>query len=120
MAFDYAGNLVATGNNMGIYSIPTTDNQATTPAKKALLVTKKTGTGVEDAVADVKVNVFPNPTVGTINIVSAEAIKTVKVYAMNGALVAEGNQAQLDLGNLSAGVYMVKVNDQQAVRIIKK
>lgn len=120
MAFDYAGNLVASGANVGIYSIPTTDNQATTPAKKALLVTKRTGTGVEDAVADVKVNVFPNPTVGTINIVSAEAIKTVKVYAMNGALVAEGNQAQLDLGNLSAGVYMVKVNDQQAVRIVKK
>ncbi len=120
MAFDYAGNLVATGNNVGIYSMPTDNNQAMTPAKKALVVTKRTGTGVEDAVADVKVSIFPNPTVGTINIVSAEAIKTVKVYAMNGALVAEGNQAQLDLGNLSAGVYMVKVNDQQAVRVVKK
>ena len=120
MAFDYAGNLVAAGGNMGVYSIPTDDNQTTTPAKKALVVTKKTGTGVENTVADVKVNVFPNPTVGTINIVSSEAIKTVKVYAMNGALVAEGNKAQLDLSNLAAGIYMVKVNDQQAVRLIKK
>ncbi|MBQ9576071.1 MAG: hypothetical protein IJV11_04255, partial [Muribaculaceae bacterium] len=32
MAFDYAGNLVCAGSNIGIYSLPTTENVHTTPA----------------------------------------------------------------------------------------
>ena len=32
MAFDYAGNLVCAGSNIGIYSLPTEDNSHTTPA----------------------------------------------------------------------------------------
>ena len=40
MAFDWGGNLVCAGGNIGIYSIPTNDNQSTTPAKSSLTVTK--------------------------------------------------------------------------------
>ena len=40
MAFDWGGNLVCAGGNIGIYSIPTDDNQSTTPANSALTVTK--------------------------------------------------------------------------------
>lgn len=40
MAFDWGGNLVCAGKNIGIYSIPTHDNQSTTPARSALTVTK--------------------------------------------------------------------------------
>ena len=32
MAFDYAGNLVCAGGNIGIYSLPTDENIHTTPA----------------------------------------------------------------------------------------
>ena len=41
MAFDWGGNLVCAGKNIGIYSIPTDDNQSTTPARSALSVVKK-------------------------------------------------------------------------------
>lgn len=41
MAFDWGGNLVCAGKNIGIYSIPTADNQSTTPARTALSVVKK-------------------------------------------------------------------------------
>ena len=40
MAFDWGGNLLVAGSNLGVYSIPTTDNQSTTPARSALTVTK--------------------------------------------------------------------------------
>ena len=40
MAFDWGGNLVCAGGNIGIYSIPTDDNQSTTPAMSSLTVTK--------------------------------------------------------------------------------
>ena len=39
--YDYAGNLVVSGNKLVILSMPTEDNQTTTPAKKALLVYKE-------------------------------------------------------------------------------
>ena len=42
MNFDYAGNLIVSGAKVGIYSIPTEDNQTTVPAKKALIVVKGT------------------------------------------------------------------------------
>ena len=40
MNFDYAGNLVCSGAKVGIYSIPTDDNQATTPARSELFIDK--------------------------------------------------------------------------------
>ena len=39
MAFDWGGNLVCAGGNIGIYSMPTNDNQNTTPAKSSLTIT---------------------------------------------------------------------------------
>ena len=41
MAFDWGGNLLVAGSNLGVYSIPTTDNQSTTPARSSLTVTKR-------------------------------------------------------------------------------
>lgn len=40
MAFDWGGNLVCSGSNIGIYSIPTDNNQSTTPARSSLTITK--------------------------------------------------------------------------------
>lgn len=44
--YDYAGNLICSGAMVGIYSVPTEDNQATTPARKELFIMKKSHTGV--------------------------------------------------------------------------
>ncbi len=38
--FDYAGNLFVSGSKLAILSIPTEDNQATTPAKKEMIIVK--------------------------------------------------------------------------------
>ncbi|MBR1881689.1 MAG: hypothetical protein IJ808_01525 [Muribaculaceae bacterium] len=46
--FDYAGNLVCSGSKLGIYSIPTEDNQTTVPAQKKLIVMKKSHVAVDD------------------------------------------------------------------------
>ena len=53
MNFDYAGNLICTGENgMYIFSLPKAENITIVPARKALTVTKKgTGTAVEDVTA---------------------------------------------------------------------
>ena len=57
MAFDWGGNLVCAGKNVGIYSIPTNDNQSTTPAKSALLITKGAAVNVGDVNCDNHVDI---------------------------------------------------------------
>ena len=52
MAFDWGGNLVCSGKNVGIYSIPTDNNQSTTPARSSLLVTKAQTTVLGDVNCD--------------------------------------------------------------------
>ena len=52
MAFDWGGNLVCSGKNVGIYSIPTDNNQSTTPARSSLLVTKAQATVLGDVNCD--------------------------------------------------------------------
>lgn len=57
MAFDWGGNLVCSGGNIGIYSIPTNDNQSTTPAKSSLTVTKEVSYQVGDVNCDGTVSI---------------------------------------------------------------
>ena len=57
MAFDWGGNLVCAGGNIGIYSIPTDNNQSTTPARSSLVVTKGAAFQIGDVNCDGNVNV---------------------------------------------------------------
>ena len=57
MAFDWGSNLVCAGGNVGIYSIPTNDNQSTTPAKSSLTVTKGDSYILGDVNCDGHVNI---------------------------------------------------------------
>ena len=57
MAFDWGGNLVCSGSNIGIYSMPTDDNQSTTPAKAALTVTKASNYEPGDVNCDGRISI---------------------------------------------------------------
>ena len=57
MAFDWGGNLVCAGGNIGIYSMPTNDNQSTTPAMSSLTVTKAASFIIGDVNCDGKVSI---------------------------------------------------------------
>lgn len=57
MAFDWGGNLVCAGGNIGIYSMPTADNQSTTPAMSSLTVTKGASFIMGDVNCDGKVSI---------------------------------------------------------------
>ena len=70
------------------------------------------GTGI--AQLDNKLSVFPNPSNGIINIQSVHKLNYVKVYNMIGNLVMvrniSGNQATLNIENLTNGVYFLELN----------
>lgn len=74
MAFDWGGNLVCAGSNIGIYSIPTVDNQSTTPAMSSLTVIK----GQEHMIGDVNGS-------GSTNIAD---VTTLIDYLLSGSAVS--------------------------------
>lgn len=120
MNYDWGGNLIVTGSRMGVYSMPTDNNESTTPAKKKLIVRKGRSTGINDvAASQVKLIVTPNPTTGLATVKGVE-VKSLVVYNVNGAQVAQSGNDTVDLSNLAAGIYFIKVNGGEAVRVIKK
>ena len=92
MAFDWGGNLVCAGANIGIYSIPTNDNQSTTPARSTLTVTKE-----------------PNFTLGDVNCdgsITIADVTTLISYVLGG----HPNPFNYDAANLN-GDDTVNIGD---------
>ncbi len=120
MSWDFAGNLYLANTSLTEVSFPKADNRATTPAKKSLVLTG-TATGIgENVIDNVKLAAYPNPTTSSITVTAPEAIVSVKVFSTTGALVAQSNNANVDMSNLASGIYLVKVNNLKAIQVIKK
>ena len=85
-------------------------------------------TGVSDAVADGSdaVKAYPSPTAGPLTVTAASAIRSISLYNLSGArvMVVDGNDdtmQTIDISALSAGIYMLSVNEgEKPVRIVKK
>lgn len=97
---------------------------ATTPATTAI---DGGTTGVADVTGDAVegVSIYPVPAVSTITARASEAIRSVRIYSMNGSLVKTeaGNDdttMTINISELPEGNYVVIVNDLNPVRIIKK
>ncbi len=74
----------------------------------------------------INVNVYPNPVKDILNVISAESIDVVRIFDLNGRVVKQAtpNKANfdMDVANLSKGVYLVKLNagDKEATaKLIK-
>lgn len=67
---------------------------------------------------------YPNPTSGIINIQANQEIKNIHIYNHLGQLVSQQKLSQVDLSNLSSGIYMIRVdfeNGQTAIqKVVKK
>jgi hypothetical protein len=71
--------------------------------------------GIKSNVASDVVSVFPNPNAGVFTVKATENNSSVAVYSIIGENVyssklAKGNNS-IDLTNLAAGSYIVKVNN---------
>jgi hypothetical protein len=71
-------------------------------------------------------NCFPNPTTGTLTIQATQKLNgaVCKILALDGKVLFEesdlqGNEVQLDLSQLSAGMYFVSINDQGVYQCFK-
>ena len=74
---------------------------------------------VNDVNALAAVKIFPNPSKGNITITNARNLETVEIYNILGRLVkridvAQDTQLNLDLSDLSKGMYLAKMTDINA------
>lgn len=75
---------------------------------------------------DFNFNVYPNPVKDVLNVISAESIDVVRIFDLTGRVVKQAtpNKANfdLDVADLSNGVYLVKlnaVNKEVTTKLIK-
>ncbi len=75
--------------------------------------------------ADIQVQVYPNPTTGNIKINSSQQIDHFSICSLEGKLMLEkfyNNGDQIDLSSLNAGIYLVNVKisgNLKTIRILK-
>jgi len=80
----------------------------------------ETGAGISEESVSVKFNVYPNPASDIINLnISGNSNigLTLNIYDVMGALVKsetlKQNQQQINIGNLSNGIYMVEIKSKE-------
>jgi hypothetical protein len=63
--------------------------------------------------------IFPNPTNGILNI-GKENIDKIVIHDISGKVIRElGNESQIDLSNLSKGLYLIKLFSGKEIIIDK-
>lgn len=86
-------------------------------------VTIATATGIDDVENSANVAIYPNPVRNMLTI-KGDNVKSVEVIDMNGRVVLTNDRAgQLNMSDLSEGVYMVRVMSLSGVttqKVIKK
>ena len=77
-----------------------------------------------DGVENTQVNLYPNPTVGQLNIQSQEAVREVVIFNSLGQKVTVkqnlGTQSAMNLSNLSKGTYTMRLTLQNGETITRK
>lgn len=71
---------------------------------------------------DVKLQAFPNPTTGRINVsgMQGESLMLIDIYGRKlGQWNVEGETAEIDLSGLTNGIYLLR-SEKQTIKIIKR
>ncbi|MQP53804.1 T9SS type A sorting domain-containing protein, partial [Flavobacterium sp. LMO9] len=60
---------------------------------------------------NLEVALYPNPVHNILNIETALELKSVEIYNIQGQKVLSSNQKQINVSDLAAGMYMVRIQD---------
>jgi hypothetical protein len=122
--FNMSGSpLTSFPSTSGTYTLTGTDaNGCTNTAMVSLAVEACVGIGSIDAANGL--NVYPNPTSGEFTVeMNSSSAKTVNVTDVTGRVILSANTEEstfnVNISQLAAGVYYVKVSSDNAVNVIK-
>ncbi|MFD2725758.1 T9SS type A sorting domain-containing protein [Hyunsoonleella rubra] len=65
------------------------------------------------------IKILPNPVVDVLYI-NGEDIVSVELFDTKSVLLSRGQQTQIDMSNMSSGVYLVRVNFQDQTSLMKR
>ncbi|WP_430813791.1 T9SS type A sorting domain-containing protein [Carboxylicivirga sp. RSCT41] len=113
------GRIVLPQNNISIYNI-----EANTIGLKSAQIVEFS----DSVIKDLGLVVYPNPVISDVVIKSNSEIQCVKIFSVSGTLIndiAVGSEKEIaiNLGKLSAGVYLIQVysqNGSSTKRFVKK
>lgn len=89
-----------------------------------IIITALSPIGIETPVEVLYTRVYPNPSHGEFVVESNEKLSSVEVYNLNGQRVFSalepGESTAVSLGDMPAGLYMVRIMDDQMQVTVKK
>lgn len=74
----------------------------------------------ENFISDNEFKIYPNPVHHQLIIKSNSDIKNIEIYSLEGKLVLQSNQKQINVQSLELGMYLVKINRTNGEVISKK
>lgn len=120
LALKNDGSLYAWGNN--IYG-QIGDGTASPPRTSPVLITCPT-LGIEENILAENISIYPNPSNRIINIKNTEslALDKVTIYDLYGKVVLEntGNISEINIENLSSGLYFIQFTVEGGKQFQKK
>ena len=69
---------------------------------------------------NLQVAVYPNPANNILNVEVATDLKSIEIYNIQGQKVLSSTQKQLNITDLQAGIYMIKIEDTENAIATKK
>jgi Secretion system C-terminal sorting domain/Concanavalin A-like lectin/glucanases superfamily len=69
---------------------------------------------------NLEVSLYPNPVNDVLNIETALELQSVEIYNIQGQKVVTSNQKQINVSDLSAGMYMIRIQDSENNSATKK
>ena len=111
----YLGDRFASnnGNFLGLLDDLKIYNYALSQADVTSLYTSNTLSSQNFNPNNLEVSLYPNPANDILNIETALDIKSVEVYNIQGQKVMSSNQKQINVADLAAGMYMVRIEDAE-------
>ena len=96
------------------------DSFFTSPGAPNTCITVNVSSSIEAA----GISIYPNPVENTLNVTSNVPIKNISIYNIQGQLVRYDNDNNVDVSNLSKGIYIVKVllqnGEMHTAKILKE
>lgn len=85
-----------------------------------LVTTSNTSLNIENTSSKENLVVYPNPSLGSINIDNAENLLKVELYNTEGRLLKTSDKNQLVFTELPSGNYIIKIYNKNGTNAIKK
>ena len=68
--------------------------------------------GLVDNEQKAKFNLYPNPTTDNFSIEMDNEVKSIDIYSLQGQKVMTSNSKEVNVSNLSKGIYLVQIEDE--------